>query len=121
MFSSPKLNLIVPKYAKECWENAVEVVELVGYPENKEVLFKLFELFRDLNWPGSLKALNYLQTLNLEVTTLLLENACIKAIEENDTDWLYFLFEISSQMNIGKNNFQNIALYEQMKKIYTES
>ena len=55
-----QLPLIFQKYAKECWENAVDIVIPVDYPENKAVLPKLYKLFKDLNWPGALKSLDYL-------------------------------------------------------------
>lgn len=116
-----QLPLIFPKYAKECWENAVDVIIAVDYPKNELALPKLYELFMDINWPGAKKAVEYLKKIEHCVNVKYLENACSKAVEDDDTEWLYFLYEVSEELNINQNDFKNCFLYNQMKKIYEES
>ncbi|WP_167397254.1 DUF5071 domain-containing protein [Lysinibacillus mangiferihumi] len=116
--SKEQLPLIFPKYAKECWENAVEVVVSVGYPKNELALPKLYELFMDLNWPGASKALAYLKEIEHSENVKQLENACAKAVEEKDIEWLYFLYRVSEDLNINQNDFKNSSLYNHMKKVY---
>ncbi|MGE7024518.1 hypothetical protein [Solibacillus cecembensis] len=118
--SMEQLPLIFQTYAKECWENAVDVVVSVGYPKNELALPKLYELFMDINWPGALKALEYLKGIDHSVNVKHLKNACAKAVEENDTEWLYFLYIVSEDLNINQNDFENVSLYNQMKKVYEE-
>ncbi|MEK3728655.1 MULTISPECIES: hypothetical protein [unclassified Lysinibacillus] len=115
------LPLIFQKYSKECWENAVDVVISIGYPNNKVALPKLYELFKDLNWPGASKALDYIKSLERHVNSIYIENACAKAVEENDTEWLYFLYEVSVQLHINKDDFKDINLYHGMKNAYEEA
>ncbi|MFP3919803.1 hypothetical protein U5N28_18520 [Lysinibacillus telephonicus] len=115
-----KLPLIFQKYAKECWENAVDVVISIGYPENKTALPKLYELFKDMNWPGALKSLEYLKSLEHHVNSVYLEDACFNAVEDKDLEWLYFLYEVSVQLNITMQDFNNTNLYRQMKTAYEE-
>lgn len=119
--SKEQLPLIFQNYAKECWENAVAVVVSVGYPKNELAIPKLYELFMDMNWPGALKALEYLKEIEHSVNVKYLENACAKAVEEKDTEWLYFLYGVSEELNINQNDFKDCSLYNQMKKIYEES
>lgn len=116
-----KLPLIFQKYAKECWKNAVDIVIFIGYPENELALPKLYELFKDMNWPGALKSLEYLKSLERSINSKHLENACSKAVEEKDLEWLYFLFEVSKQLNIQVQDFGNFDLYHQMKNAYEEA
>ena len=119
--SKEQLPLIFQTYAKECWENAVDVVETVGYPDNELALPKLYELFKDINWPGALKALEYLKGLERSVNCVYLEKACSEASKEKDLEWLYFLHEVSEQLHINKQDFNNKDLYNQMKKAYEEA
>lgn len=49
-----------------------------------------------------------------------LENSRTKAVEENDTKWLYFLYEVSEQLHISKQAFKDVDLYNQMKNAYEE-
>jgi len=114
-------HLYFKKYSKECWENAVDVVISIGYPNNKVALPNLYELFKDLNWPGASKALDYIKGLERHVNSIYIENACAKAVEENDTEWLYFLYEISVQLHINKDDFKDNNLYHEMKNAYEES
>lgn len=47
-----QLSLLFSPYTeKSCWQNAVQVVVAIGYPENEVALPHLVELFQDLNWP----------------------------------------------------------------------
>jgi len=55
------------------------------------------------------------------VNSIYIENACAKAVEENDTEWLYFLYEISVQLHINKDYFKDNNLYHEMKNAYEEA
>ncbi|WP_042477636.1 hypothetical protein [Bacillus ndiopicus] len=116
--ANEQLPLIFPKYAKECWENAVDIIISVGYPNNELALPKLYELFKDLNWPGASKALEYLKGIERLINVKYLEIACVEAVKTKDTEWLYYLYMVSEELNINKDDFKDVCLYNAMKKVY---
>lgn len=95
-----QLSLIFPKYNKFCWQNAVEVVKRIGYPENESAFPKLVELFQDLNWPGALEAMNYFRTVDKKVVAKYIKDAVVQAKATNDEDWLYFLSLVCEELHI---------------------
>lgn len=109
-----KLPLIFLKYAKECWPNAIKVMEKVGYPQNEAAFPKLFKLFQDLNWPGAIEAVEYLKSVDKKVVANYLEKASVQAEQKGDTEWLYFLNEVREQLNIGPAYFRDKETYHYM-------
>lgn len=107
--------LFWPHTEKSCWQNAVQVVTRIGYPENEAALPHLVELFQDLNWPGAQEAELYLRTLERAVVMPYLEAGGRRAVAENDWDWLWFLFDVCERMGVGRADFQDGAVFDAMK------
>ncbi len=113
-----QLALIFPPYAKRCWQNAVKVIEAVGYPDNKTAFSRMVELFHDINWPGAEEAVLYFQTLEKSVVVPYIEAAAKQAIEEKDWQWLWFLYAVSNRLFIERADFELDAVFDRMKECY---
>ncbi|MDF1510032.1 hypothetical protein PZE06_17990 [Robertmurraya sp. DFI.2.37] len=100
-----KADMILPKYGKECWQNGVRVLEIMGYPSNKKALPRLAALLQDRNWPGALEAIELFRSLGKAITLPYIEKACSEAIEQNDLDWLEHLFFACEVLIIMKKTF----------------
>ena len=62
--------LLFNKKLKETWENIVIVIEKIGCPKNKYFIPELLWLLRDVNWPGSMHAIDILLKQNKDVLLL---------------------------------------------------
>lgn len=116
-----QLALVFPPYAKRCWQNAVKVVETIGYPDNVAAFPSLVELFQDLNWPGAEEAVLYFQTLDKEVVLPFIEAGGRQAIADNDLDWLWFLYAVCERLKIERNDFEDATVFDAMKTYYEEA
>ncbi|MEG0471631.1 MAG: DUF5071 domain-containing protein [Solibacillus sp.] len=113
-----KLALIFPKYSKFCWQNAMKVIEGIGYPNNKPAFPRMLELFQDLNWPGAEEAVVYLQTIETTVITPYIEAAARQAKTEQDDQWLWFLYAVCERLNIERSLFQDSTIFDEMRECY---
>ena len=113
-----QLALIFPKYNKYCWQNAMKVIEAIGYPNNEPAFPSLMELFQDLNWPGAEEAVMYLQTIETNIVTPYIEAAAKQAKEQHDGQWLWFLYAVCERLTIQREMFQDSAIYDLMKDYY---
>jgi hypothetical protein len=111
-----KADMILPKYGKECWQNGVRVLEIMGYPSNKKALPRLAALLQDRNWPGALEAIELFRSLGKAITLPYIEKACSEAIEQNDLDWLEHLFFACESLDYHEEDFSNPEVYVFMKK-----
>lgn len=82
------VSVIIQPYMKPTWENAVKLIDELGYPKNKEALPQLIWLLSDINWPGALKAIDILKTIDKNVLEPLIIDAIDKAYKEQDTMWI---------------------------------
>lgn len=118
--SPDKVDFLIPKYGKECWENGVSILKKIGYPKNKKALPKLARLLQDRNWPGSLEAIEIFKSLDKKISTPYIEKECEEALQCNDVDWLEHLYFACSSLDLTKEDFFNKNTYEQMKKLAEE-
>jgi len=82
------------------WENVVEIIRLIGYPDNQIYIELLFELLQDINWPGSPNALIVLT--HLEETELIIntEKYLERAMEKNDVVWITWIKKLVEDAHI---------------------
>lgn len=113
-----QLALIFPPYSKSCWQNAMKVIEAIGYPDNEAAFPRMVELFRDINWPGAEEALLYFQTLEKAIVVPYIEAGGKQAMVERDDQWLWFLYVVCERLMIERANFQDGAVFDAMKERY---
>ena len=114
--SPEKLDMLIPKYGKSCWENGVYILKKMGYPRNKKALPKLAGLLQDRNWPGALEAIELFRLLGKEISVPYIEKECEEAIQCNDVDWLEHLYFSVVSLGVVKEDFCNPQIYLKMKK-----
>lgn len=118
--SPDKVDLLIPKYGKECLENAVFILRKMGYPRNKKALPKLAGLLADRNWPGALETIELFRDLGKVISTPYIEKEGEKAIQDSDLDWLEHLYFACNSLNLTEENFSDKNVYRQMKKAAEE-
>ncbi|WP_186579743.1 hypothetical protein [Aquibacillus kalidii] len=118
--SPDKVDLLIPKYGKECWANGVYILNKIGYPKNKKALTKLAQLLQDRNWPGALETIELFRGLGKEISTPYIEIECEKALQCNDADWLEHLYFACDSLNLTQENFCNKDIYIKMKQLADE-
>lgn len=111
--SPDKVDLIIPKYGQNCWQNGVTVLKEIGYPRNKKALPKLARLLQDRNWPGSLEAIEIFRDIGKKISVSYIERECEQALTEKDYCWLEHLEYACNSLKIDKEDFNNPATYEQ--------
>ena len=111
-----KVDMIIPKYGKSCWENGVYILKEMGYPRNRKALPKLASLLQDRNWPGALDTIELFRILGKTISVPYIEKECDEAIKCNDADWLEHLYFACESLYIVKEDFHNPVTYLQMKK-----
>lgn len=104
------LDIIINPYLKSTWENAVKIIELIGYPKNKKALPSLIALLQDLNWPGALHAVDLLKNVEEKVLIPLIEDAIKEANESSDEMWLWGIKFLLERTEIRKEKFKNDLL-----------
>lgn len=114
--SADKVDLLIPKYGKECWENGVFILRKIGYPRNKKALPQLARLLQDRNWPGSLEAIEIFRNLEQKTSVSYIEKECEEAIQCHDVDWLEHLYFACVSLGLTEEAFCNKNVYQQMKK-----
>lgn len=115
-----KVDMLIPKYGKECWENAVSILNKMGYPRNKRALPKLARLLQDRNWPGALEAIEIFRRIGKEISTPYIEKECKEALRCKDIDWLEHLSFACNSLGLTKEDFNNESIYEQMEQVVEE-
>lgn len=109
---------IFTPFDKACLQNGVKVVEAIGYPANKAALPSLVELFQDINWPGALEVIDYFKTLEKSIVIPYIEAGGQQAMDDQDDQWLWFLYDVCDRLNIERHDFQNASIFDEMKRIY---
>lgn len=100
------------------WSNVVRIVQRIGYPDNEAALPKLVELFQDMNWPGAIEALRYLQTLDKSIVLPYIEAGAEEARRTNDDSWLWFLYSACTDLHICRDHFVDGTLFDLMQHYY---
>ncbi len=112
-----KVDLLIPKYSKACWENAVAVIKKIGYPRNEKALAKLAEQLQDRNWPGALDGIEVFRDLGKVISTKYIEIECEKAIKDYNADWCEHLFFACDRLGLIGSDFKNSITYNKLKEL----
>ncbi|TYR72694.1 hypothetical protein FZC79_21970 [Rossellomorea vietnamensis] len=110
-----QVDLLIPTYGKECWENGVSLLRTMGYPRNKQALPKLVRLLQDRNWPGAMEAIATFRDVGKDISTPYIEKECEEAVNCGDDDWLEHLYYACESLNISKEDFSNPVTFEKMR------
>lgn len=92
------------------WENAVSVLKKMGYPRNKKALPKLIWLLQDINWPGSMQAVEIIKGFDKSEIIIPVINAVKEACKEKDYMWIGGL----------KMIIESIDVYDEISNKYPE-
>ena len=114
--NSSDLKLLICPINKDYWENAAIVLERIGYPRIKTILYDLFTWIKDMNWPGAMRICNLLKTVPKSDLIPALESAIYKAASDLDAMWLYWLNDFVEYAKINKNDFTHMEYYYILKK-----
>ncbi|MDQ0272330.1 hypothetical protein [Cytobacillus purgationiresistens] len=109
-----KVDLLIPKFGKETWGNAIYILRKMGYPRNRGALPLLAGQIMDRNWPGSLEALEIFREIGKRMSTPFIENECSKAIKQKDNDWLEHLQYACESLGITEEDFNDAQQYKMM-------
>ena len=97
--------LLFNKNLKETWENVVVVIEKIGCPKNEFFIPKLLWLLQDVNWPGSMHAIDILLKQNKDVVIPKLEQTIKEAYQQEDYMWLGGLKLLVEKGNYNEMNY----------------
>ena len=81
-------HLIFSEGYKQTWENSMEIVRRIGYPQNIPFIPDLLQMMQDINWPGARMAVDILCAMDLDVLQPQLERTITTAFNDNDDMWL---------------------------------
>ena len=97
--------LLFNKNLKETWENVVVVIEKIGCPKNEFFIPELLWLLQDVNWPGSMHAIDVLLKQNKDIVIPKLEQTIKEAYQQEDYMWLGGLKLLVEKGNYNEMNF----------------
>lgn len=97
--------LLFDKNQKETWGNIVLVIERIGVPKNEFFIPELLWLLQDVNWPGSMHAIDVLLKQNKDVVIPKLEQTIKEAYQQEDYMWLGGLKLLVEKGNYNEMKF----------------
>lgn len=100
---------------KETWENLIDIVEKLEDNYKIMMIDDFLDLLKDLNWPGSKKAFNFLVEMPKSKILNNLEICLKKAYSEQDTIWIANLKSLIEESRFESQDFNNINLQEILK------
>ncbi len=112
-----KLVELVQPNGKDCWLNAAIVLKKIGYPDIEDIVFDLLEWLKDLNWPGAIEIKELLCTIPQEKLIIYIEDAILKAVQANDSIWLYWIKDLIETCQIMEKDFIDKNKYYVIKKL----
>lgn len=107
--------LLIQDNKKNCWNNAVKVIDNMGYPRNKLALPRLIWLMQDMNWPGVPMAIEILKGIDKKVIIPSIEGALSKAAEDKDYMWMGGIHRLINELNISEDDFNQKEIYQFLK------
>lgn len=108
------LKLIQPG-DKSHWENAAKIFVKIGYPRIIIAVPGLLEWIKDMNWPGANIIMEVLGGIEENVLVPYIEDALIKAKNENDTVWIAWIKELLNKKNLTISDFKHKDAFEILK------
>lgn len=94
--------LLQPR-TKAHWENAAQVLKLIGFPRIKRVEDGLVRWLQDVNWPGAKTVRALLLSLRDEEFIPLIQRNLLLARDENDLPWLDALYSLIKEKRAEEN------------------
>lgn len=107
--------LLIQDTEKHCWENAVKVLNKIGYPRNRLAIPCLIELMQDMNWPGVPTAIEILKSIDKSVIVPHIEASLIKAAEDDDRMWIGGIQRLIDILQISESDFHDKEVYKLLK------
>ena len=101
-FSEEDIGSLLERGCQDTYINTVKVLSAIGYPKISKAIPKLFELFQDLNWLGSMEAFELLYTLPPEAYISDLNNTIKEALDTDDECWVHGIEEFIYKANIAE-------------------
>lgn len=96
---------LVQPYGGFAWENLTMMIPYLPREIIEENLDQLLEGFMDINWPGSRVLYGYLAEMDINKLKGSFDRVIDKAIEMNDTDWVYFLVVFMTDQRVGMEDY----------------
>ncbi|KKW79966.1 MULTISPECIES: DUF5071 domain-containing protein [Acinetobacter] len=99
-------SVLIQPYSGSEWENLTMMIPYLPREIVEENLDQLLEGFMDLNWPGSRILYGYLAEIDIHKLKNSFDRVIDKAIEKDDTEWVYFLCVFMNDERVGmKDSF----------------
>lgn len=99
--------LLQPRCIKCYWDNAATVLKKIGYPRIEPIIPGLLEWLQDLNWPGAQTVVDIFRDIDNDVLKPYIRDALIRADDEDDEMWIYWLKYLIEEIGISEDEFIN--------------
>lgn len=109
-------DLLINKSMKRTWRYAVKVIKNIGYPKNKSLIPDLIWLLLDINWPGSVEAVELLSKVDKETHIPHLEKVLHEADADNDCMWIGGIKRVVDEGRFTVDDFADKSAYDILKK-----
>lgn len=106
------VQMLLQPINKDYWENAAKLLRLIEYPRNKLAIPGLIEWLQDMNWPGAIEAKETLMQIEKNILIPYIEEALLKAKQQDDTVWIVWIKELIYELHITENDFSNSINYK---------
>ena len=82
---------ILPSHRKDCWPVCADLLSRLPDEEFLKLLPKVLEWYQDRTWPGIFEIERRIFTLPLNTVIPICQEVYMRALRENDTEWMYNL------------------------------
>lgn len=96
---------------KGTWENVIEVIRRIPYPQKRLFIPDLLEHLQDINWPGAEEAIDLLTTFSKSDLTPFLEHSLTEAFIPKDGLWLAGLKLLVNEMGYVPSDFSDPIVF----------
>lgn len=96
---------LIQPYGGPEWENLTIMIPYLPREIVEENLDQLLEGFMDLNWSGSRILYGYLAEIDIHKLKDSFDRVIDKAVEMDDTEWVYFLCIFMNDERIGMKDY----------------
>ena len=100
---------------KSTWDKGVQIIEKIGYPNNRKAIPLLIKMLQDINWPGACRAIEILASISKHILLPFIEEYLQKAYQEEDYMWIGGLKRLVETAKIQKEDFSDEAIFELLR------